>query len=411
MPADEERDFGLVVEADRITPQARRARANAPDEWTPDGAVGGKPGAEIVIPMPALRRPRAGILVNDKRLDRLLIEASVLSNSYFSADSFRVTLALDEGSGYGPPYWADTDEMVIEVMVGFSVEEAPTTSLIVGRVDDVELDLAQRQVVLSGRDFSADLLETKTTEKWPNRTASQIAEEIAGRHGLTPVVTDTTTLVGRYYQAEHARLTDETTEWNLLTYLAEQEGMDVFVRGRELHFEPPPAPETAQLWRLNYTGPTDEVPVPVAPVARLQLRRSLTLARDITVKVVSWHARQKRAFTVTRNTRLTTRSAIRGQFGQRTAYVFRLPGLTEEQAIREAETRLADLTRHHRVIYAWLPGHAEIDTRTIMEVSGTGTSFDQKYRVDEIERRVSQNGGFDMTITARNQSPGSEAAL
>lgn len=116
-----------------------------------------------------------------------------------------------------PAFWSAEGRLEVEIFAGLDPDAPPSTRLILGRVDDTELDYARWKVTLTGRDLTTDLLATRTTEKWPNRTAREIAE----RHGFNPVVTATTRLFGTYYKLEHARLTDDTTERNLLTYLAE----------------------------------------------------------------------------------------------------------------------------------------------------------------------------------------------
>lgn len=360
---------------------------------------------ELGIAVPDSRRPRLGATVNGARFDHLIIDGTVVNNGYYTADSFRLTVAMEEGDGFSPAFWDGEDRLEIEVLAGFGTSVPPNKSLVLGRVDDVEMDLSERLIFLSGRDFTADLIETKTTEKWPNKTASEIAVEIAGRHGLTPVVTPTTVQTGKYYQHEHARLSDDTTEWNLLCYLAEQEGMDVYVSGRELHFEPPGS--AAGRWTVTYTPPEPGRP-PQAAVQRLQLRESKSLSREISVKVLSWNSKKKKPIEVNRSTNLSKR---KGVGGRRTPYVFRLPGLTEEQAIREAERRLADITKHLRVVQVHLPGHPDVTPRSRLALKGTGTSFDQEYRIDEVTRRMTQEGGFEMDITAKNMDPESSASI
>ncbi len=367
------------------------------------------PGADLGLELPSLRAPRGSVTVNGRRLDRLLLECDVTNNGYFSPDSFNAVFALEDAGPDGLAFWADTDDLEAEVFVGLGEDTPPSISVFAGRVDDIAFDFRGRHVTVSGRDYSADLMEAQTTEKWPNRTASEIATELAGRRGLTPVVTATTVRSGSYYQIEHARLSDETTEWNLLSYLAEQEGMDVYVKGRELHFKPPPDARGAARWSLRYKPSQDGAP-PELAAAGFKLRQSKTISREISVKVVSWNSKQNRAFTVTRSTTLRSKGSS-GASTARTPYVFRIPGLTEEQAIREAERRLADITKHHRALDYDGPGHPDIDIRTIVALSGTGTSFDQDYRLTEIRRSISQDGGLSMHFHAQNLPPESRAAL
>jgi phage protein D len=352
------------------------------------------------------RQPRASVVIDaDGRKAKLpLVAVDVTSNGYFSADTFRVVLALTAlPDGYNAGWWSKADRALIEVFVALSDGE-PGTSMIAGRVDDVELDLGKAMVTLVGRDFTADMIESRTTEKFPNRTASEIVTQIATARGLTPVVTATTAAVGTYYDADHVRLNDDTTEWSLLTYLAEQEGFDIFVRGMTLYFQPPAGEGTAAALIWDATGTT-----PKTNLLTLTMRRSLVIARGATVRVISWNARRSRAIRVTRRATNARRTDDRGGQGQ--VYVFRVPNLTEEEAIRYAEAQLQRITRHERLIEVTMPGELTLAPPERVTLSGTGTSWDQDYFIQEIERRLSFEEGFVQRIRAKNHSPQSQAAL
>lgn len=372
------------------------------------------PESTYDFPLPAARLPRCGVAVNGKRLDQWLVTMEVVNNRYYTADSFRVTLALREADPeFGLSYWSDQGQdggMEIELFGALSDEEMPSTSLLVGRVDDMRLGLGARTVTLFGRDRTADLIEAVVAEKWPNRTASDIVRELAGRYGLTPVVTETKTQAGVYYRHEHASMADETNAWNLITWLAEREGFDAFVLGRELHFGPPPDPAKSPVWVLQYEPSAGEGTVAWSPTSSLDFSRSLTASRDIQVKVISWDSGKKSSITGIARTRRPARSSG-GQFTAQSAHTFRTPGLTQEQADREAERLLREITRNMRGFEANLPGDPRVDIRTVVRVRGTGGSFDCDYHLDEITRRYDQDGGLAMDLRGRNIVPADTAAL
>jgi hypothetical protein len=93
---------------------------------------------------------------------------------------------------------------------------------------------------ITGRDLTAKLIDTKTSENFLNQTSSQIAQTLAARHGLAAQVTATTTRVGTYYSQNHSGLSQERSEWDLLVELAAYEDFDVYVRGETLYFQPKP---------------------------------------------------------------------------------------------------------------------------------------------------------------------------
>ena len=213
-----------------------------------------------------IRHPSLEIWANGAPLSGA-IEAEVVSNNHYAADRFRARLALDADPG-AIGFWSTAGQILLDIRFGL---DGATISAIQGAVDRVEIDPIQRVLRLDGRDLTARLIEARTQESFVNRTASEIAESLAVRHGLASQVTATKTQVGRYYQNEHDRITlgqfsRAITEWDLLTWLARQEGFDAYVQGTTLHFGLPRQNATQRM-----IGPMD--------VLSLRLERALTLAR------------------------------------------------------------------------------------------------------------------------------------
>lgn len=333
------------------------------------------------------RHPHLEILANGTALAGA-IEAEVTSNNYYAADRFRARLALDADPG-AIAFWSTAGEIILDIRFGL---DGGAISAIQGAVDRVEIDPILRVLRLDGRDLTARLIEARTQESFVNRTSSEIAEQLAGRHGLSAEITTTQTPVGRYYQNEHDRITlgqfsRAMSEWDLLTWLARQEGFDVFVRGTSLHFGPPrPNRPMRPIW------PGD--------VMALRLERALTLARDIEVVVKSWNARQQTAFTQTARAAAARSGETKAGSTQR--HVLVRPNLTQEQALQLAQTTLADLTRHRMVLHATMPGDLSLAPRDALTLAGTSTAFDQIYYVDEVSRRLSMQHGFVQYVRASN---------
>jgi phage protein D len=340
-----------------------------------------------------LRTPRLQVCANGQVITGVM-EAEVISNNYYAADRFSVSIALGIDPWAEASFWASELEILLDVR--FSLDGgASFTSLVQGAVDCVNIDPTHRLVHLDGRDLTASLIEARTQETFANRTSSEIASLLAGRHELTPHVSPTSTPVGRYYQSEHDSITlnqfsRATTEWDLLVFLARQETFDVFVAGQGLYFQP-----IAQGSDLAVTLRPEDV-------IDLRLERSLTLARDIEVAVKSWNSRQNNAFVQ------RARASKPGNGGQSTTpqrYVFVQPNLTPDDALKFAQRKLAELTRHERSVRIMMPGDLALTPRSLITLEGTGTEFDQSYYVDVIERRLHQNTGLTQHVLARNTSP------
>ena len=330
-----------------------------------------------------------------------LISVDVTSNAHFAADTWRAEFASTGlPAAFGPAYWAAAEYDRVEISAGFDAALIP---LITGQVDDVEYDITARRLTLSGRDLSAPLIDARTTEKFQNLKSHEIARQIALRHGLDSDVTATATLAGRYYQIDHASLTKEDSEWDLLCYLAEREGFDVWVRGETLYFQPPVS-ETQTPYVLLWGDPGTGSPA--SNCERLHLSRSQTLAKDVVVKVRSWNQAQEKAFTAVYRASKAGRKK-RGGDTDATAqtYSYTVPNLTREQALKYAETQAARITRHERLLTAELPGDSLLDTRSLVRLAGTGTAFDQTYYPESVTRRISFDEGYTMTLRAKNHSP------
>jgi len=348
--------------------------------------------------VPAIRQPRLVIVANGVPLAAPL-SAEIVSNNHHAADRFHATAALP-----APPdaaMWAATADIAIDIRVALTAGQ-PATSLIQGVVDSVEIDAVSGLLHIAGRDRTAALIEARTQETFANLTASEIAILLAGRHGLTPEITATTTPVGRYWQLEHDRITLDqftraSTEWDLLTSLASQEGFDVWVGGTTLYFHPSVAlvPNPLPAAILNATA----TPSGPANVTGLRLERALTLAREIEVTVKSWHSRQQAACVQTARGTAGARSG-----GKPLHYVYVVPNLTPDAALQLAQRRLVELTRHERVIVAEMPGELTLTPRLPIAIAGTCSTFDQLYWIDEIERSLHWKNGFTQRVHARNIS-------
>jgi phage protein D len=338
--------------------------------------------------MSGVRSPRLQVLANGQVLNGAM-RAEVVSNNHFAADRFMVMFALPSSGAFGADFWASETSVMLDVRIGFA-EQGEWVSLVQGLVDSVEMTLPDGSVRLHGRDLSSRLIEARTQETFSNRTASEIATLLAGRHGLNANVVPTSTLVGRYYQMEHDRLTLDafsrmTTEWDLLTFLARQEGFDLWVSGTNLNFQPAVQGGVGAVLR-----PSD--------LMSLRLDRALTLAGEVEVVVKSWNSRQRSAFVQ------TARGLGGGGAGDVRRYVFVQPNLTPDAALKMAQRRLADLTLHERVITATMPGELLLSPRGAVEIQGTGTAFDQLYYIDRIERLLDPRSGFTQVLWARNSS-------
>ena len=341
------------------------------------------------------RTPSVRLTVNGALVFGVL-DVELVSTSYFSADQFRARIATSTGAPSTPIFWSGTASAFVNFE--FSLDGGTYQSLIQGLVDVVSIDPARGVVRIEGRDLTASMVGTRAQDSFVNRTSSEIATIIAQRHGLAPAVTATSTPVGRYYQDEHDHVTPGLfcpgiSEWDQLVFLARHEIFDVFVVGTTLFFQPPPT--SPELYVLR---PHDAL--------SLTLDRSLNFARDIEVTVKSWNSRLKTALFQTASARGVAISD--SPPGPRTGvqrYTIVQPNLTPDDASRLAQRRVSELIRHERIIEAILPGELNLNPRSQILLTGTGTDFDQVYFVQLVERSLDTRSGFRQRIRATNTSP------
>ncbi len=333
----------------------------------------------------SLRTPRLTVLADGTPLPNVL-SADIQDNAHFAAARFHLRFAMDAAAAI--TLLQPGSILDLQLSLGGSA-----TSILQGEADTLSIDVLNHTVSIEGRDLTARLLDARTQETFSNQTASQIAETLAARHGLTPNVTATTTLAGRYYATEHDRLTlgqfaRSTTEWDLLSFLAAREGFETYVSGTTLTFAPP-------------SGTAPVLTLTPGLCLSLQLDHALTLARDIQVTVKSWDTRQQAAFSQ------TARSAARGKrTGPPQHIVVVRPNLSPNDALQLAQRILADLSAHERLVHAEMPGELALTPRSQIMLTGTGTDFDQVYYVAELDRHIHPDQGFTQQIRLKNIPPG-----
>jgi phage protein D len=356
------------------------------------------------------RRPRALVKVNDTIVQGW-VEWSVENNSFYQADTFRISFAA---SLLAAPFdiagFSTMTEGFVEIFAGFPDDPANYTdgdlqSLIYGRIDDIEWSPDRTRLVLTGRDLTAALIDTKITDQWNNLKSSDIATLLANKHGLTPQVTATEEIVGKYYQIDHVRLQSQRSEWDLITWLASQEGYVVYAKGHTLYFGPDPR-SNDNPYVIQWQPPTGDVGYAVSNVQNLTFSRSLTVAKGITVVVHSWNHKQKKGFDAFYPSKAKTIQAGKASpFGGVQTYEFNIPSLTQEAATARAMALYNEIIRHEVKLNGSLPGDNLLTPRVMIQTIGFEGNFNQMFYVDAVSREFSLDEGYSMTVRAKNHNP------
>ncbi len=303
----------------------------------------------------------------------------LLQCGHFAANRFRVLLATNAMQG-GAAFYAGLQSGMVTIGIGLGAAAIPCTSdgvILTGQIDNVAVDFGAGQVVLSGRDLSARLIDAEVEQTFSNQTASQIAQSFASDAGLSANVTATKTPVGQYYELAHVRTglglhTRHVTRWDLLAALAEIEQFSLSVTGTTLNFGP-----VAQAAPVLLNFGQDLV--------SLAIDRALGLmAPKVTVK--SWNPKLKQVF-----------SKSTGSIGGVTLV---RPNLTQAEVDRLVAARQTELATLAVLVRAAMPGELSLRPDSAILLQGTGTDMDGRYVIRTIERFVDMRDGFTQHFEA-----------
>ena len=360
-------------------------------------------------------QPRVRALVNGVDVGTPTI-AHVTDNNWFRASTFTASFAWSTLSA--PPGWFDPQadpsgseaKLPLEIQAATSAPGSGTpawASLIQGQVDTIGVDCIAGLVHVSGRDFTARLIDLRISDGFQNKTASQVVTLLAARAGLQADVTSTSTLIGQYYQIDHTQVTHgqfsrTRTAWELMTYLARHEGthgFDLWVSGQTVHFHPSNAAAGGPVYPVTLRSTPSGVLLNGA--TELSLDRHLTLDKRIKVTVRSWHARNKKAYQASYPPNASSGAEERS---------FVRAGLTQQQVTDEAQRRYHEIVRLARRASVPMPGELTLSPRQQLSISGTGLSFDGTYWIESIEREISSDS-FHQTVQITNSPPQDDTLL
>ncbi|NRD80280.1 hypothetical protein HPT25_23440 [Bacillus sp. BRMEA1] len=332
------------------------------------------------------------------------INWTVNLNSTHEADDFTITLPFRMTTNLAQGYLTATPDkasylftksnVLVEVFVGFpknpnKFQTSDLTRIMYGYMDTAELDFNDQgeTVVVTGRNQMAPFIDTKSTIKYQNMTSSAIAQMLAKNHGLSYKITPTYTLAGKYFSGDSTQISKDTTEWDLLSFLAEQEGFDVRVFDNTLYFGPfETIVGNVTTSGLNYAWGQN--------IRELTLSRSPHAAKDIVVEVHSFdtlktkHVKgsaKKKTVTYTTSTKNVTATAksSTGTSGASTTFTQRyfFPGLTQDQAQKKATAILNQLSKLEVTGTMTVAGNEKLTIDRLLVISGLGTGLSTNYYV------------------------------
>ncbi|NTF67979.1 phage late control D family protein [Rhizobium rhizogenes] len=336
------------------------------------------------------REPRAYIIVGGTSLNCVSVDVS-LSKTHKS-DTFHAEIPFGSlPAEMDENWWSVQNDISVQVQFQADAFAGPV-QMFDGKVDQVGHDFTDRMLKIQGRDKSAALIDNKTTEKFNNQSADQIVKTIAGRRGISVDADTVPKKAGKLFQIDFAKVTHRLSEWTAINKIADESGMNAYMTGGVLYFKP--IDETLPVLDVVYVPPT-AASYANGNFMRLSTSRNLIIGRPVNVTVQSWNYKEKKAYQSTKSAPGT---------GDPLVYNYQGAGLTGDQAEKLADKRLAENTSHELNFSLDMPGDPTVTPRFTMQLSGTGTAYDQQHEIMSIEHSMSQSGGYRMTISAKAKS-------
>ena len=360
------------------------------------------------------RRPRAILMVGDKKIKWTRWELQ--HNGIYEAATLSVTMPVEFKDW---PFWTQQTEIIVDVYVGFlaATDQNESTAdlplIMTARIDEFRLDPVTSTVTLTGRDLTSLFIDHKVSANYQNLTSSEIMGLLAGKFPiLNQNITKTTTVVGTYYTGDFNVMAAHTSMWKLMTFLAQQEGFQCFIVGRDIYFGKFGSELSDGPYGIVYKKPTTESASPVINVERMVFGHDLTISNEVTVTVSSHHSQRNATYHATahNNRKSVTVQKSAKLVGLPTHYSFTFPGLTEADCKKKAYQLLASISQHEYRVEATMPGDTVTFPWTPLQVTGTGTPFDTTYQIARITRTFDTRG-YLQTIDARTTPPGTTIEL
>jgi hypothetical protein len=313
-----------------------------------------------------------------------------------SRKSSHFELTVSTGGSVPNGCWLESSPgmAAVKILMHFQ-QNGSEINLFEGLADSVAYDPINRLARVEGRDYSSVLISSSYQDAYCNQTASEIASQIAQRHGFNSSIAQTTALVGSYQCDGYNQVLLNThsriiSEWDLLNNLAINEGFELFVSGTTLVFAPSASLQTNYLTIHN------------ADVKSVKFRRVLPLSGQTSLVVKSWNSWLNQMIQYTDgqpdDQTPSESTGLNSDLGTEIAIV--RPNLTSSVTEQLAQRYSSAMAERLLSVELVLPGETSLKPLDILTIVGNGPNFNADYVVRSIRRQFSEAGGFTESILA-----------
>lgn len=338
--------------------------------------------------------PRAIAVINNSyRLPMISVE--VEHNSFFQADTFRIKAPMGALKTYDPQWWSRQNELQVAIYMGYVTDpahfsEGNLTPRLLGEADQVEMEWDSQELRITGRDLTARLIDAGSEQTWMNLTADKVVSAIAKKYGMTASVQTppNAEAIGNFLGSDWTHL-EHRSAWDLLTYLANntvsnKDHWVCYVKWNTLYFGPRPSTQATTIrW------PWD--------VQTLRTLRNMVVSKDITVEIEGWNAQT--------GTVIVGSVSSSGHTAIGRTYIYVEPGISPSEAIKKAQTKIAQLISHELSAHITMPGNTALDMLHKIQITGTGTDWDTTLFPNNIRHRLTVEDGYSCDVVAKSHAP------
>jgi phage protein D len=271
----------------------------------------------------------------------------------------------------------------VDIRLGYG-EPGKLTTLLTGIVTRIGTNFAEGgtpELTVGGFDHLYPLTIGKETRHWENKRDTDVVEEIATRHTLTPAVADTQEVKPRIEQSQQS-------DFEFLGKLAERNGMIFYVRDTTLYFGPrrnQEAPAVQIAWGGGLSSFS-----PSANIAKQVSRVEVCGRTEAGEEVTGIAERGDESDTEVR--RESGAGHVAQALGRESVLRIRAAVRSQEEANARARAILEERAQDLVSGDGECVGLPEIVPDTNLEIGGTSRAFSKTYYVNEATHSLDSDG-------------------
>ena len=332
-----------------------------------------------------VRHPRVILTVAGQTLE--CEEATVHQTRNAKTDTLTAVAALF-GAGPSPSFWSSTTPISVQCMITIGTSN---NLLFDGFVDSVECDFTGGKVSINARDKSAKMIDKKSSKKHLNKKPHEIVSQYASDNGLASEVEQVAEKAGRAFQIDYVALIHRMSDWHAIQHLAEHYGMSAYATAGKLYFKK--IPENLPIYTVSFSHASSGQSQ--GTELKLTTKRNVALGKNIKTSVHTWNHKNQKKYEAT---------YTEAGSGETLEYHLHHPGLTQEQANKRAKAHSDKATKNEMEIKVEIPGDPSVNARMNLQLTGTGTAWDQIHEIESVEHKISTHGGYVTSIDTKAKS-------